>query len=401
MSLAILHIDDSCTGCGACVNICPNRCLHWGTDNEGFFYPKYEDDNCTHCGLCEKTCHVLTPHEQRPISTDRFFLYHSNDESILESSSSGGVFSLFADWVLSQGGVVFGSFYNGENKRLEVSSTEQTSLSSLRKSKYIESFTGNAFSDIRRLLQNGLHVLYCGTPCQIRGLKRYLTITRTNTNLLFTMDFACHGVPSNEYFRQFTQLFENRGKKVIDADFRYKDFRRSNMMWHNMTLRLGFSNGTEVILPRHSEYYYYYEPFLDNLFLRKSCYRCDLALHSDADISLGDFWGINSYRKELDNNKGMSFVSINNENVLSLWRMLSKKGFSESLPFKAIAYQYNDRSEGRIKQMEARAVFIKHIKESGYKRAVIKHYGLMNIVFSVHFNKLKNAVKRVLGIPLS
>lgn len=396
MDLRILQIDNACTGCGACANICPKHCLRLEPDDEGFFYPKYDEADCIECGLCEKACHVVTPQEHCAPNPNRFFIYHSKDESILEASSSGGGFSLFADWILNQNGVVFGSCYNGENERLEVCNTEHTSLASLRKSKYLESFTGNAFSDIRKLLLEGRRVLYCGTPCQVRGLKQYLNVTHTNMELLLTMDFACHGVPSNGYFKQFKRMFEKQGKKVVEVDFRHKDFSKTNMMWHDMTLRLGFSDGSEKVFPRRSYYYYYYEPFLDNLFLRKSCYQCDIALHSDADISLGDFWGINKHRKELDDNKGMSFVCVNNEKYLPLWDELSNEGFSEHLPFEAISYQYEDKREKRLKQLTRRAEFTNQIKELGYKNAVVTHYGKMNMFRTIHITKWKNMIKKVL-----
>lgn len=402
MDLRILKIDNSCTGCGACANICPKHCLQLEADEEGFFYPRYDATYCIECGLCEKTCHVLTLQAHPSPNTDSFFLYRTNEPSLLQASTSGGGFSLFAKWVLDQGGIVFGSRYNGDHECLEVFSTDETSLASLRKSKYLESYTGNAFSEIRKQLQSGRRVLYCGTPCQVRGLKQYLDTTHTKTDLLLTIDFACHGVPSNGFFRQFKRLFERKGKKVVDVDFRHKDFSKPNMMWHNMTLRLAFSDGSEKVFPRYSYYfYYYYEPFLNNLFLRKSCYQCDIVLHSDADVSLGDFWGINKHRKELDDNKGMSFISINSERYMSIWEELSKEGFSEPLPFEAVAYQYEDKREKRAKQLKARDVFVKSINEKGYKKAISDHYGKMKMISTLHILRLKNYIKSLLGKPIS
>ena len=160
-----------------------------------------------------------------------------------------------------------------------------------------------------------------------------------------------------------------------------------------MTLRLGFSDGTERVYLRNSYYYYYYEPFLDNLFLRKSCYNCDIAHHSAADISLGDFWGIKNHRRELDDNKGMSFVCVNNPYCVSLWEDLSKDGFSEKLPFYAIEYQYRDNRAKRLAQKEKRNAFIHQIETSGYKQAVYGYYGR----FNVYKTLLKTIIKQVIG----
>lgn len=393
MKRKILEIGDACTGCGACVNICPKRCLQLKQDTEGFYYPVFDAEKCVECGLCEKACHVIAAAEHPSPNPNNFYLYHSNDVSLLQSSSSGGGFSLFAEWILQQGGVVYGSRYNGEAERLEVFSTDQTSLASLRKSKYLESYTGDAFASVRKNLLEGRRVLYCGTPCQVRGLKQYLSATKTSTELLLAIDFACHGVPSNLYFRQFKQMFENKQRKVVDVDFRHKDFSKPGMMWHNMTLRLGFSDGSERVYRRFSYYYYYYEPFLNNLFLRKSCYNCNIAQHSDADITFGDFWGINKHRKELDDNKGMSFICINNPKYLPIWEDLSRTGFSERLPFEAVAYQYKDNRQKRAKELVKRNEFVKQIATSGYKKAVLDHYGRWHIYKMI----LQTKIKQIIG----
>lgn len=394
MNMKIFQIGDACTGCGACANICPHNCLQIQPDKEGFFYPVFDSAECVECGLCEKACHVVTEKEHGNPDPEGFYLYHSNDSNLLSASSSGGGFSLFADWVLSQGGVVYGCRYNGETERLETFSTDQTSLASLRKSKYLESFTNNSFSEIRDQLKSGRHVLFCGTPCQVRGLKQYLEATRTSLDLLLTIDFACHGVPSNKYFKLFKQMFEGKNRKVVDVDFRHKDFSKADMMWHNMTLRLGFSDGSQRVYRRFSYYYYYYyELFLDNLFLRKSCYNCDIAIHSDADITLGDFWGIHKHRKELDDNKGMSFVCVNNKQYLPLWIELSQKGFSEKLPFSAIEYQYKDNRERRAKELVKRDEFVSQIEKVGYKKAVLNHYGRINVYKML----LKTYIKQIIG----
>ena len=136
---------------------------------------------------------------------------------------------------------------------------------------------------------------------------------------------------------------------------------------------------------------------MDNLFSRKSCYNCDIALHSNADITLGDFWGIDKHRKELDDNKGLSFVCINNSRYMSLWEELSQTGFSEKLPFKAIEYQFKDNRPRRAKELIRRNEFVKQIEAVGLRKAVLNHYGRISVARKLLGNKMRRVIKK-LGI---
>ena len=54
-----------------------------------------------------------------------------------------------------------------------------------RGSKYVQSNLNETFDNIARDLQNGLIVLFSGTPCQCAGLRNYLAVLNCNcANLL-------------------------------------------------------------------------------------------------------------------------------------------------------------------------------------------------------------------------
>lgn len=86
---------------------------------------------------------------------------------------------------------------------------------------------------------------------------------------------------------------------------------------------------------------------------------------------------------------------------MPLWEELSKEGFSEPLPFDAVAYQYEDKREKRANQLKARNAFVKAIKEKGYKKAVTDHYGKMKMFSTLHIRRFKNFIKSLLGKPIS
>lgn len=366
--MKILKISTTCTGCGACVNVCPKHCLRLEPDKEGFYMPSFHD-GCIECGMCEKVCHIINAESKREISNKSVFVYKSSDDTIREKSSSGGAFSLFSDYVIQKGGVVFATLYNHETKRVEVSNTDLFPLQKFRKSKYVESFSGETYSQIRKELKNGRKVLFCGTPCQVAGLKRYLEALKTDISNLLTIDFICHGVPSMKCLYEFLAY---DGRKVVDVDFRYKDFSEMHVGWHDMTYCEYYADGTHKVLTSNElQYYYYYYPFLESVLLRKSCYMCNEVNHSSADITVGDFWSIYKDKTVEDDNKGVSIVIPHTDKAIKLWCDLKGKGHHKEIPFDIIKTQLTNKINALYKEREA---FFADVSKRGYMTTVRRRY---------------------------
>ena len=373
MSLSILNIEDKCTGCGACVNICPRQCLRLSPNAEGFYYPTYDAQNCIECHLCEKACKEVTPQESHDISREYIYIYHTANEELREKSTSGGAFTSFANRVLNEGGIVFATRFNAETGTVEVSHTDANDIDSFRKSKYVESFMGDAMQQIKENLKKNRQVLFCGTPCQVAGLKTYLQTSNVSTEHLLTIDFLCHGIPSMKCLRAFLDFEESGKKKVVDVDFRYKDFSNKKIGWHNMVYCEYFDNGKKKVLKRWDRrYYYYYIPFLEDRSLRKSCYTCNQVIHSCADITVGDFWGINKYKKIKDDNKGLSFVLFHNKQLEESWLQDNGSSFIEKIPFTPVEKHYVELD--RTAKLPRRNDFYQQILSDGYMKTVKRIY---------------------------
>lgn len=385
--LKILDIRDTCTGCGACVNVCPKNCLRLEPDIEGFYVPKYQE-GCIECGLCDNTCHVINSTEKNPISKESVFIYHSSDNGIRENSSSGGAFSLFADYVIQNGGVVFATLYNAEIKRVEVSNTDLFPLQKFRKSKYVESFSGDTCSQIRKELKNGRMVLFCGTPCQVSGLKRYLGTLKVDISNLLTIDFICHGVPSMKCLNAFLSY---NGREVIDMDFRFKDFSYKKIGWHDMVYCEYYASGDNKVLTCNDlHYYYYYYPFLESVMLRKSCYTCDEVNYSAADITVGDFWSIYKDKSIADDNKGVSIIKFHTQKALSVWNELKVDGYYSEISFDIIKSQLINKTNGLLKE---RNDFFAEVENKGFITTVRRRY----VRKYIHYKILKygSRIKRL------
>ena len=298
----MIEIKDksACCGCSACVQVCPKDCILFNEDNEGFRYPSVDSTKCIDCGLCEKACPVITQNEPRqPIGV---YAAKNGNEDVRLSSSSGGIFTALAEIVINRGGVVFGARFD-ENWEVKHDFTETIEgLSAFRGSKYLQSRIENAYSDVETFLKQDRTVLFSGTPCQVAGLKRYLR--REYENLL-TTDFVCHGVPSPLVWREYLER-ASKGRIISNVNFRNK-----TESWKKYKFVV---EGKNAIVNQTFFSNEYMQGFLRDIYLRPSCYACPAkSSKSGADITLGDFWGIENYLPEFDDDKGVSLVMVQTE----------------------------------------------------------------------------------------
>ena len=289
-----------CCGCGACVSACPKKCLTLQADGEGFVYPQLDKQSCINCGLCERVCPLL----HKPQQHELFGVYgaKNKDDVTRFFSSSGGMFTLLAEKILTQGGAVFGAVLDEKLQVRHICVQESSGLARLRGSKYVQSIMGACYAEARNLLQQGSKVLFSGTPCQIAGLKGFLQ--RGYDNLL-TVDVVCHGVPSPKvYAKHLAELAELAGELVREVRFRDKEkgWLRGETLFLTEHRRFGASKRKET----------YMRLFLNNISIRPSCGQCAFNnRRSLADITIADYWGVNKQFPEFDDDKGVTLVLIN------------------------------------------------------------------------------------------
>ena len=182
--LQIINKEDCC-GCSACVQICPKCCISMYEDNEGFLYPEINKDICVNCHLCENVCPVL--HQGNPHQTLRTYAAKNKKEDIRSQSSSGGVFSLLAEYIIDRGGVVFGARFNEKWEVIHDYVEVKEGIAAFRGSKYVQSQIGDSYKKVEFFLKQSREVLFSGTPCQIAGLNYYL---RKKYDNLLTVDLV-------------------------------------------------------------------------------------------------------------------------------------------------------------------------------------------------------------------
>lgn len=296
--------ETSCTQCYSCVNVCPQNCIKMGINDEGFKYPIIDESKCIECGLCAKSCHILSP---LTLSSDnaypKVYAAWAKDFKIRTESSSGGLFTCFAEFILNQGGVVYGAAYAEDLKVMHTKIETSKDLWLLRESKYVISDIGSIFKDVKTELSKKRLVLFTGTPCQVAGLKRFL---KKDSGYLYTCDLLCHGVPSYKSFYSYLQqIYDNEElKRITNFHFRYTKGWRSQ-------LSVDFGHVRKNISVYNS---YYLRAFYRGLMLMNACYKCRYpSVKRVGDITIGDFWNIGTRIPFKHEKKyGVSLLLVNN-----------------------------------------------------------------------------------------
>ena len=299
--------QNKCFSCRSCEQICPASAITFEENNEGFYYPLINERKCKNCGLCVKHCPVMSKLHTNQNYNQKSYVTYLKDKKLLSKSTSGGAFAGFAKTILNESGVVFGAAYNDDLTLQQKCAITNNDLESLKGSKYIASDTIDSYQKTKNLLQNGKKVLYTGTPCQIAGLKSYLYKDYEN---LLTIDLICHGVPSQKLFNKYIkwQEYKNHGS-IIYCGFRDKDI---GGWLCGKKIKLKVKGKTKVI---NGAFDPYYRSFLKCQNYRESCYTCPYASISNrpADITIGDFFEVNLFYKEIDRKHGVSLVITNTQ----------------------------------------------------------------------------------------
>lgn len=291
---------EGCCGCGACLNVCPKNAISFREDAEGFAYPLVDEGKCIDCSLCIKVCPVLSPDVERlPLK-----VYAAKNRDLQEriQSSSGGMFLPLAREVLRQGGQVFGvEFSEDFRSARHACASDADGVKRFSGSKYIQSDTGRTYSRTKMFLENGVPVLYSGTPCQIAGLRKFL---RKDYENLYTVDLVCHGVPSPGIWRRYMDETAPEGTASVN-------FRDKVTGWKRFSLVMKDSSG-KVLFSQREDENVFMDGFLKNLYLRPSCYRCPARKgRSGSDLTIADYWHLKKTLPDFDDNTGVGLVLVN------------------------------------------------------------------------------------------
>lgn len=303
------HIDikvkSDCCGCTACYNKCPQNAIEMVEDEEGFLYPKVNEEKCIKCGLCKKVCPVLNTREEK--KNQYAYIFQHVDDKVRRESTSGGAFTAIAEYVIDNGGIVYGAVFDENFKVIHYGTEKKEELYKFRNSKYVQSKLGDSFRKIKQHLENGKMVCFSGTSCQIEGLKKYL---QKDYEKLILVDVVCRAVPSPLIWEKYLKLRQEKYTNIDKIMFRdkYYGYKYSNLSIYNKdnNKKLEYHSGVESDP--------YLRAFFSNICDRPSCYECKFKkLNRESDITIWDCFNVEKYNKDFDDDKGTTRILANTE----------------------------------------------------------------------------------------
>lgn len=381
--------SNNCVGCGACSEVCKHNAISMEYNNEGFIQPFVNDTLCIKCNLCRKVCPSLNALSLK-YTRGKIYAAANKNNSIRLVSSSGGIFSLIAEYVLNQNGVVFGASFNDKLILAHKGITDIKELNALRGSKYLQSNIRPVYKHIKQLLLDDKIVYFVGTPCQVAALKLFIGKKLNTTGHLITSDLVCHGVTSQSLFNTFTSYLEEKNDaQVLHYNFRDKSVMGWSCCSSSAIIKIN-KTGKIKKLEYNKILNAYFKAYISGDFYRESCYKCQFTTEErTSDITLADFWGVNKYHKSFYTDYGVSLIIVNSPNGEHIINALEK-----SLTIIPTQFKYAEQINKCLYQPTPRPHNRNHIfnelQENPYK--VIKTY----MISGIDVNYLKFLLKKIL-----
>lgn len=383
--------ENKCSGCGLCVEICPQKCLAMEKDELGFRYAKMQDESkCVGCNLCKQVCHINKEVNGKILKT--CVAQSKNKDEIMESTS-GGVFSVLARSIIQKNGVVWGVYMDETFTNKFVCIDKEDDLCKIRGSKYVECDDSVPANEIEKQLNSDIFVLFSGTPCQVKALKTYLKIKRNkNINRLYTVDLFCYGIQSPNIWKKYVDEINPSGKKLKRIAMRKKQ-----PSWEIYSMLVEFEDGSKYERIRWKDNWL--KTYSKGFFNRIICSNCSAkTFPKESDITLGDFWAIDNIDlpKEFKRKDGISIVIMNSEKGIELIEDVKNEIKSIEISNDKFRSIYPNLGKSN-KQSNKRKEFCDMVKVDGLSESVDKYVGKeYKKIFMTHVKPKIKKIKRII-----
>lgn len=356
-----------CCGCMACSKICGFGAIQMKQDSCGFDYPQVNKSLCKECGLCETVCPMKENYVGADANPD-IYAVKNKKKNVLENSSSGGMFTLLAEWVIGQRGIVYGVAFNRDFSVCHQRAETIEEAMKFRTSKYVESNPKKVYDTILEDLKAEKIVLLTGTPCQISGIVKYLKKKKANLDFLYTCDNICHGVPSKKVWKDYLEILNSK-YIASDDEILSINMRSKKVSWKKQVMDIKLKKGN---IDKVIEKFSFNQFFLSLFGNRPSCFHCRYTSYKRvSDFTLGDFWNVENANITFDVEGGVNVVLVNTSKGKKLFEELKKKADMQSVT-KETCWQ--PHLEYSAKPPAKRKEFWREYNQTDEKEKIIRKY---------------------------
>jgi len=357
--MTVVDVVKGCYGCGACKNICPVNAINMVEDEYGFLKAVIDKNACVNCERCTAVCPRFHNEYDNIDKPECYAAWAKNE--IRSTCASGGIFTaIAADFLKIGGAYIAGAIWDKDYHVKHIITDRSEDIANIQNSKYVQSSTEQVYSNIQLLLSEGRKVLFCGTPCQVAGLYSFLGGKAQN---LYTMDLICHGVPSQKIL---TKYLKDQYKA---EDIERINFRDKSVFGWSSEINIYFKNSTEFHKRALEDSFY--QAFLSNMSLNPICESCQFSkVPRQGDITLGDFWGIEKYKENLNDGLGTSLVLLNNEKGKILFESCASIEMKEKVPFEFLKNTCNKTIFEPFRHHYGSMRFLREFQRINFAKAV-------------------------------
>lgn len=315
------------------------------------------------------------------------YVVQAKNTELLMQCTSGGFFTTIARAFVEDGGYVCGAVY-GDN--FEVTHIITNQLDEVRKfagSKYVQSNLGDTYLEIGKLLTENNKILFCSTPCQISGLKKFLLCKGIDQSNLYLIDLVCHGVPSPDLWKAYLDYAVKKRGLLKSVNFRskYLGYHTSVMEEINVEEKRFVGSARTHLMSKI---------FFSNIADRPCCYKCQFkTIKRDSDLTIFDSWHAAILNEEIqDNDRGYTNVIVQSKKGYQLFGKYMKLFNAYSCDYKKAIKLDGIMATKSVAKNKDREKFYKSFSSDGLEKAVDQ---LIPISLVDHLiEKIKIIIKR-------
>lgn len=275
--------SDKCTACGACIEVCPSKCIEFRENEFGEKKAYVHSENCIDCKQCARACHI-TNKQLTYKKAGHVFAAWSADNDIRTNGASGGLASQIYKYAIEKKISVMGTKFTRDEGVVFKEVCRDTDIEWVRDSKYVYSCMLNAFKFYEDRAKSNKRCIFIGLPCQVAAIRTYLESKRISTENCLFVDIICHGVPPYKFLNEHISKWEKvTGNNIKKVTFRYKS---------NYLLQY-YTEEDSCVYKKNMNEDVYFRAFIESLDYRENCYNCHYSKEERvSDLTLGDYSGL-------------------------------------------------------------------------------------------------------------